>query len=103
MTSEWSPKIDSACVATARADTCRANEVSSPAILYRLGIIRSRPWLAVKVVASEPAWSAPCTAPAAPPSDCISVMEGTTPQTFVRPFDAHSSASSPIVEEGVIG
>src|SRR5579871_2352425 len=46
--------------------------VSSPAILYMLGIIRSRPWLAVKVVVREPVCSAPWTAPAAPPSDCIS-------------------------------
>ena len=43
MTSEWSPKIESACVATVRAATCMQNGVSSPAILKRLGIIRSRP------------------------------------------------------------
>ena len=33
MTSEWSPKIDSACVAIVRAVTCIANGVSSPTIL----------------------------------------------------------------------
>jgi len=33
MTSEWSPKIDSACVATARAATCSTQGVSSPASL----------------------------------------------------------------------
>ncbi len=55
MTSEWSPKIDSACVATVRADTCMQNEVSSPAILYMLGIISRRPCDAVKVVVSAPA------------------------------------------------
>jgi len=33
--------------------------VSSPAILYMLGIISSRPWLAVNVVVSEPVVSAP--------------------------------------------
>jgi hypothetical protein len=37
-----------------------------PAILYMLGIISSRPCDAVKVVVSDPAWRAPCTAPAAP-------------------------------------
>jgi hypothetical protein len=76
ITSEWSPKIDSACVASVRA--ARACEgVSSPAILYMLGIISSRPCDAVKVVVSAPACSAPCTAPAAPPSDCISTTSGT--------------------------
>ena len=77
--------------------------VSSPAILYMLGIIRSRPCDAVKVVASAPAWRAPWTAPAAPPSDCISTTSGTLPQMFVRPCVDHESASSPMVEEGVIG
>ena len=67
ITSEWSPKIDRACVATVRAATCMQNGVSSPAILYMFGIMRSRPCEAVKVVASAPAWSAPWTAPAAPP------------------------------------
>ena len=68
-----------------------------------LGIIRSRPWEAVKVVVSAPPWSAPWSAPAAPPSLCISTTEGTLPQTLVRPWLAHSSASSAIGEEGVIG
>src|SRR5439155_26540368 len=103
ITSEWSPKIESAWVAMARAATCMQKGVSSPAILYMLGIIRSRPCEAVKVVASAPAWRAPCTAPAAPPSDCISTTSGTLPQMFVRPCVDHESASSPMVEEGVIG
>ncbi len=77
ITSEWSPKIESACVATVRAETCRTKEVSSPAILYRFGIMSSSPWLAVNVVVSDPACSAPCTAPATPASDCISTMAGT--------------------------
>ena len=55
MTSEWSPKMDSACVAIVRAATCIVNAVSSPAILYMLGIISSRPCDAVNVVASAPA------------------------------------------------
>ena len=33
ITSEWSPKIESACVASVRAATCRQQAVSSPAIL----------------------------------------------------------------------
>ena len=103
ITSEWSPKIDSAWVASVRAATCMQNGVSSPAILYMFGIISRRPWDAVKVVQSAPACRAPCTAPAAPPSDCISTTFGTIPQRFLRPSADHSSASSPIVEEGVIG
>ena len=71
MTSEWSPKIDSAWVATARAATWNTHEVSSPAILYMLGSISRNPCEAVKVVVSAPLCSAPWTAPAAPPSDCI--------------------------------
>ena len=43
MTSLWSPKIDSACVATVRAETWMTAGVSSPAILNMLGIISSRP------------------------------------------------------------
>src|ERR1035438_10677287 len=34
ITSEWSPKIDSACVASVLAVTCIVAGVSSPAILY---------------------------------------------------------------------
>ena len=103
MTSEWSPKIDSACVASALAATCMVNGVSSPAILYMLGIISSRPWEAVNVVASAPACSAPCTAPAAPASDCISASSGATPQRLILPRLSHSSHSSAMVELGVIG
>ncbi len=103
ITSEWSPKIESACVASVRAATCIVNGVSSPAILYMFGIMRSRPCDAVNVVASAPAWRAPCTAPAAPPSDCISTTSGTWPQMFGRPFADHASANSPIGDEGVIG
>ncbi len=95
--------MDRAWVARVRAATCRVNGVSSPAILYMLGIISSRPCEAVKVVVSEPAWSAPWTAPAAPPSDCISTTWGTWPQRFGCPATAQASASSPIGEAGVIG
>ena len=85
ITSEWSPKIDKACVAMVRAATCIVNGVSSPAILNMLGIIKSRPCDAVKVVDNAPACSAPCTAPAAPASDCISTTSGTLPQRLRRP------------------
>ena len=47
ITSEWSPKIDSDCAAKARAVTWKTHGSISPAILYMLGIISRRPWLAV--------------------------------------------------------
>src|SRR5512136_1696194 len=68
-----------------------------------LGIINRRPCEAVNVVVIAPACSAPWTAPAAPPSLCISVTEGTVPQMLCRPSAAHASDHSPIGEEGVIG
>ena len=43
MTSEWSPKMFSAWVATVRAETWKTQGSSSPAILYMFGIIRRRP------------------------------------------------------------
>ena len=42
--------------------------------VYMLGIISKRPWEAVKVVVRAPALREPCTAPAAPASDCISAI-----------------------------
>ena len=77
ITSLWSPKIDRAWVAMVRAATWITAGVSSPAILNMLGIISSRPCDAVNVVASAPFCSAPCSAPAAPASDCISTTSGT--------------------------
>ena len=103
MTSLWSPKIDSAWVASVRAATWMTAGVSSPAILNMFGIISSRPCDAVNVVASAPFCSAPCMAPAAPPSDCISTTSGTVPQRFGRPAAAQSSQYSAIGEAGVIG
>src|SRR5262245_47786045 len=79
------------------------NGDSSPAILYILGIIRSSPWDAVKVVDKAPACSAPWIAPAAPPSDCISAISGITSHRLVFPRLAHSSQTSAIGELGVIG
>ena len=103
MTSEWSPKIERAWAAIERAATWNTVLVSSPAILNILGIMSSRPCEAVKVVVRAPVWRAPCTAPAAPPSDCISMTVGMVPQMFLRPRADHSSANSPMLEEGVIG
>ena len=103
ITSLWSPKIDRAWVATVRAATWITVGVSSPAILNMLGTIRSRPWDAVKVVPSAPFWSAPCRAPAAPASDCISTTSGTEPHRFGRPAADQSSQCSAIGEAGVIG
>ena len=103
MTSEWSPNMDSAWAAIARAETWKTVDVSSPAILNMFGIIRSRPWLAVKVVVKAPACRAPWTAPAAPPSDCISTTDGTLPQMFFSPTALLASEISPITDDGVIG
>jgi hypothetical protein len=103
ITSEWSPKIESPCAASERAATWKTVGVSSPAILNMLGSIRSSPCDAVNVVASAPAWSEPCSAPAAPPSLCISMTVGTVPHTFARRSLDHWSASSAIGEDGVIG
>ena len=47
MTSEWSPKMFRACVATVRALTWKTAGSCSAAILYIFGIMRSRPWDAV--------------------------------------------------------
>jgi hypothetical protein len=88
--------MDSAWAASERAATCSTVGVSSPAILYMFGIMRSRPREAVNVVASAPA----CRAPA---SLCISTTDGTVPQMLGRPSVAHWSAHSPIGEEGVMG
>ncbi len=89
ITSLWSPKMESACAASARAATWKTVGVSSPAILYMLGIISRSPCDAVKVVASAPVVSAPCSAPAAPPSLCSSATVGTVPQRLGRRSAAH--------------
>ena len=59
ITSEWSPKMESAWVASARAVTWKQKGSSSPAILYMLGIIKSSPCDAVKVVVNAPELSMP--------------------------------------------
>ena len=103
ITSLWSPKIDRACVATVRAATWMTAGVSSPQILNMLGTMSRSPWEAVKVVLRAPFWSAPCSAPAAPASDCISTTSGTLPHRFGRPAADQSSQCSAIGEAGVIG
>ena len=88
--------------ALAGAGALVSNEIELPRArmlagnLERLGASRA-------VVVSAPAAREPCTAPAAPPSDCISVMRTFWPNRLVRPCAAHSSATSAIGEEGVIG
>ena len=72
ITSAWSPKIERACAARARAATWKTVGVSSPAILNMFGIISRSPCDEVNVVVRAPDCSAPWTAPAAPPSLCIS-------------------------------
>src|SRR5208337_1427842 len=94
---------ESAWVATDRAATWKTQAVSSPAILYMLGSISRKPCEAVNVVVSAPLCREPWTAPAAPPSACISCTTGTAPQIFLMPSAAQASASSAIVEDGVIG
>src|SRR5512145_2685163 len=103
ITSWWSPKIESDWAAIERAAMWKTVLVNSPAILYILGIINSRPCEAVKVVLSAPVCSVPCTEPAAPPPDCNSATSGTVPQMFFLPLAYHSSDSSPMLEEGVMG
>ncbi len=67
------------------------------------GIISKSPCDAVNVVVSAPATSDPCTAPAAPASDCISVTWSVWPNRFFLPWAAQASATSPIDELGVMG
>ena len=95
--------MDRACPATARAATWNTPGKSSPAILYMLGIMSRRPCEAVKVEVSAPPTRKPWTAPAAPASDCISRMATTWPIRFFLPWAAHSSASSPMTDDGVMG
>ena len=68
-----------------------------------LGIISSRPCEAVNVEVRAPLCNDPCTAPAAPASDCISTTLTVSPKIFLRPWAAHSSTSSAIVDDGVMG
>ena len=73
MTSEWSPKMDMACAPTVLAATCSTPGSLSPAMRCIRGSISIRPCEEVKLTARPPVCRAPCTAPAAPASDCISI------------------------------
>ena len=103
ITSEWSLKMVSACFATERAETWITHGINSPAMRYRFGIMSSKPWLAVNVQLSAPPVSAPCTAPAAPASDCIVLTSTTWPKQFTRPRERHASMCSPIEVAGEMG
>ena len=101
MTSEWSPKIESACVASVRAATCMQNGVSSPAILYMFGIISSRPCDAVKVVDERARLQrAVHRARPRPPPTASRPPREPCPRGSSAPAADHSSASSPIVRRG---
>ena len=78
-------------------------DVSSPAILYMLGIISSRPCDAVKVVVSAPACSAPWTAPGGAAFRLHLDDLGDGAPDVLPPWADHSSAHSPMFEDGVIG
>ena len=103
ITSLWSPKMDRAWMLSARALTWNTAGSSSPASLYMLGIISSRPWLAVKVHPRAPPCISPWSAPAAPASDCIWITRTVWPKRFFLPRAAHSSTSSAMGLEGVMG
>ena len=59
ITSEWSPKMEKACVPTVRDATCSTIGSRSPAMRCSVGIMSINPCEAVKLVASVPASSAP--------------------------------------------
>ena len=87
----------------ARAATWNTVGVSSPAILYMLGIISSRPCDAVNVVASDPACKR-AVHRAGRPALALHLDHGRHGAPDVRlAFCAHWSAHSPIGDDGVIG
>ena len=103
ITSWWSPNIDNAEVARARALTWNTPGSNPPATLYMLGNINNKPWDAVNVVVSAPACNEPWNAPAAPASDCISTTLTFCPNIFFLPCADQSSTASAMFEDGVIG
>ena len=90
-------------MAIVRAATCNTKGVSSPAILYKDGIINNNPCEEVKEVARAPVINAPCTVDIAPASDCISITFGISPKIFFLLNSDHVLACSAIEELGVIG
>ncbi len=103
ITSEWSPKMEKACVPTVLELTCRTPGSSSPLSLYSAGTISISPCEAVYEVVSAPASSAPCIAPAAPHSLSISTRRTGCPNRFFLPLAAQTSTCAAIGEDGVIG
>ena len=95
--------MDRAWLARARAVTWRTPGSSSPAILYMLGIIKRSPWDAVNVDVSAPPARDPCTPAAAPASDWSWRIRSGCPKMFFKPPAAHSSAISPMGDDGVMG
>ena len=79
----------------ARRDVESRVGVSSPAILYMLGIISSRPWEAVKVVAERPACRAPCRRAGRAALALHFHYRGMVPQMLVLPSDDHWSPIHP--------
>mmetsp|Transcript_85717 Transcript_85717/g.242757 ORF Transcript_85717/g.242757 Transcript_85717/m.242757 type:complete len:336 (+) Transcript_85717:2405-3412(+) len=103
ITSWWSPKMDSASPARARAATWITQGMSSPAILYMFGIISSSPCEEVNVVPRPPAATEPWRAPAAPASDWSCWTLRRPPQMFLTPATDQASQISAMGDEGVIG
>jgi len=103
ITSWWSPKMERALPATARAATWITQGRSSPAILYMFGIMSRRPCEEVNVVARPPAAAEPCRAPAAPASDWSCCTFSRPPNAVLTPLTDHTSQISAIGDEGVMG
>ena len=68
-----------------------------------LGIMRRRPWDAVKVVAERPGLQGAVDRPGRPGLGLHLHDLGHGPHRLRRPWADQSSASSPMVDEGVIG
>ena len=98
MTSEWSPKMDSAWAARERAATWMAT-----GDLVHIGDHQQQSLGGGESGGQCPACTAPCTAPDAPPSLCISMISGIPPQMFFFPCADHSSENSPMGDAGVMG
>ena len=103
MTFSWSPKMERACVAMARAAMWNTVDVELPGDFVHVGDHEKQSLGRGKGRRERARGGRPCTAPAAPASDCISTTEGMVPQIFFVPSADSSSATSPIVDEGVIG
>ena len=98
ITSEWSPKMESAWVATVRAAMWNTVGVS-PGDLVHVGEHQEQTLRCGEGGGQRPGlqlW----TAPAAPASLCISTTSGTTPQRFGLPACDQASANSPMGDAG---